>query len=84
MGPETASQGHAFALGLDMSSVITRIETAEQARALPAGSVVGDTCGGVTFSDAIAAVLESRSVRGWYEVEPAPGEDRWTVIVLNR
>jgi len=84
MGPATTAHGNAFCLGLDMSNVITRIESVEQARALPAGSVIGDTHGGVTFSDAVAAVLESRSLRGWYELEPGPGEDRWTVIVLNR
>lgn len=67
-----------------MSDVITLIPNAAEARALPCGSVVGDTHGGVTFSDAVAAVLESRSVRGWYELDPGPGEERWTVIVLNR
>lgn len=74
---------HAFALGLDMSSVVREVKTAAEARGLPAGSIVGDQHGGLTFTDDVAAVLESRSLSGWQEIEPAPGEN-WTIIVLNR
>jgi hypothetical protein len=61
---------------------ITSVPTIEAARLLPKGSVVGDLCGGVTFTDAVAAVLESRSPLGWQEVRF--GEQDWTVIVLDR
>lgn len=71
----------AFAMGLDTSSIV-RALTLEEARTLTPGSVVGDTHGGLTFSDDVAAVLEARSLGGWQEIELAPGE-RWTIIVLN-
>jgi hypothetical protein len=51
-------------------------------RSLPPGAIVGDMHGGLTFPDDIAAALEARSIAGWHDIEPAPGE-RWTVIVLN-
>lgn len=73
----------ALAYGLSVAAIVTKCETAKEARALPAGCVVGDLYGGLTFTDEVAAVLESRSYGGWQEVEPAPGE-RWTIIVLNR
>jgi hypothetical protein len=38
--------------------------------------------GGLTFSDAVAAVLESRSVDLWREA-PIEGQS-WTIIVLHR
>ncbi len=67
-----------------MSIVIRSISNVQEARSLPRGSVVGDLHGGVTFTDQIAAALESRSRIGWREVEPVPGGDRWTVIFLDR
>ena len=73
----------AFALGLDMTSVIKCVANAKEARVLPPGSVIGDCAGGLTFTDAVAAVLESRSRTGWREIEPVPGE-RWTIIVLDQ
>jgi hypothetical protein len=68
---------------LDMSNVVTRVCTVEEALKLPAGALVGDQHGGLTFSDAVAYALERRSCRGWYEVV-APDGGRWTVIGLNR
>lgn len=67
----------------DVSSIITLVPSVVDAKALPCGSVVGDLHGGLTYSDAVASVLEGRSVRGWHEYEAGPTE-RWTVIVLNR
>jgi hypothetical protein len=64
--------------------VITTVRTVEEARALPAGSLVGDDHGGVTFSDAVACVLEQRSACGWTDIELPNADDRWTVIYLNR
>ena len=66
-----------------MPSLITTVPTPAEARSLPRGSVVGDLHGGVTFSDAVAAVLEARSHQGWREVDSGVGS-AWTVIVLNR
>jgi hypothetical protein len=68
---------------IDLSSVVTKVKTPAEARALPVGSVVGDAHGGVTFSDAVAVELEKRSREGWCE---AMGRDNtpWTVIVLSR
>lgn len=68
---------------LDISAIVMQISNVKEARALPAGSVVGDRHGGLTFTDAIAAALESRSTSGWQEA-PDPTGDVWTVIVLNR
>ncbi len=73
----------AFALGKDTSCIITVVPSVEAARALPAGSVVGDAHGGLTFTDVVAAALESRSLGGWQEVEVAPGIV-WTMILLSR
>lgn len=64
------------------TTVISKIPSVETARKLPRGSVVGDGHGGVTFTDAVAAILESRSNQGWKEVELAG--KLWTVIVLDR
>jgi hypothetical protein len=78
-----AAMQSATPTSLDMSYVITRIVTVEEARALPKGAIVGDQHGGLTFSDAVAYALEKRSQRGWYEVV-APDGRRWTVIRLNQ
>jgi len=76
----TAPQG--FAAALDTSSIITTVASIKQARTLPSGSLVGDLHGGLTFSDAIAAALESRSRCGWREVDTPAGET-WTIIALD-
>jgi len=64
--------------------VITAVRSVEEARSLPAGSLVGDSHGGVTFSDAVASVLERRSVCGWRDIAPPNSAAPWTVIYLNR
>lgn len=69
---------------LDFSSVITKVTSIAEARSLPAGSVVGDLHGGVTFSDGVAAILEERSTHGWRKLETDSGAPEWTIIVLNR
>jgi hypothetical protein len=68
---------------LDISAIVAKVSNVKEARALPAGSVVGDRHGGLTFTDAVAAALESRSAGGWQETSGPEGEI-WTVIVLNR
>jgi hypothetical protein len=73
----------ACALSLDPSSIIQKVASVKEARALPRGSVVGDLHGGLTFTDAVATALEARSAGGWQEWKTAIGEI-WTVIVLNR
>jgi hypothetical protein len=75
--------GGGAAAVLDVLDVITRVSTPEDARALSRGSIVGDTHGGLTFTDAVAYVLERRSQRGWYEALGSDGQ-RWTIIHLNR
>ncbi len=70
-------------MALDTSRIITNVASAKEARALPVGSIVGDLQGGLTFTDAVAAALESRSTEGWREVQTASAET-WTVIVLDR
>jgi len=77
-----ALQG-AASTSLDMSNVITRVLTVDEARGLPKGALIGDTHGGLTFSDAVAYALEKRSNCGWFEMS-APDGSRWTVIRLNR
>jgi hypothetical protein len=72
-----------MALALDLSTIITKLGSIKEARALPCGSVVGDLQGGLTFSDAIAAALEARSAAGWQEVV-APSCETWTIIVVDR
>jgi hypothetical protein len=62
--------------------IITTIGSPAEARALPPGVLVGDLHGGVTFSDAVAQVLESRSLQGWREV--SINETSWTVIEVYR
>jgi hypothetical protein len=78
----TALHGAASA-SVDMPGVITRVLTIDEARTLPKGALIGDTHGGLTFSDAVAYALEKRSHRGWFEAM-APDGTRWTVIRLNR
>ena len=68
----------------DYKAVITAVRSVEEARALPRGSVVGDLRGGVTFSDAVARVLEQRSAFGWTDVASNEAAQHWTVIYLNR
>jgi len=67
---------------LDIESVIRQVNTVSEAQALPEGSIVGDLHGGLTFSDAVATALETRSAEGWREVR-SPGGDIWTIIILN-
>ena len=73
----------AFGLGVDTSSIIRQVASTKEARALPPGSIVGDLHGGLTFTDAVAAALESRSAGGWQELQISSGEI-WTIILLNR
>ena len=79
----TAAGGSALALGVDTSRIIQTVTSIKEARALPAGTVVGDRHGGLTFTDAVAAALEARSVGGWQELQNGV-EEVWTVILLNR
>ena len=73
----------AFALAIDTSSIVTTVASSKEVRNLPCGCVVGDLHGGLTFTDAVAAALETRSVGGWQEMPTRDG-DVWTIIVLNR
>ena len=77
--PEPAAGVH----GIDTSRIIGRVNGVKEARALPPGSVVGDMHGGLTFTDAVAAALERRSLSGWQEIQ-APAGQSWTVIMVNR
>jgi len=79
----SASETHATALGVDTASIIQKVASVKEARALPPGSIVGDLHGGLTFTDAVAAALESRSTGGWQELQTPAGET-WTVIIVNR
>jgi crotonobetainyl-CoA:carnitine CoA-transferase CaiB-like acyl-CoA transferase len=72
-----------FATAFDAAGIVQKIACVKDAAALPRGTVVGDRHGGLTFTDAVAAALESRSHGGWQEVETPAGET-WTVIVLNK
>lgn len=67
---------------VDTAAIETRVAGVKEARALPAGCVVGDQHGGLTFSDAVAHVLEARSRNGWVEIQ-AQGQV-WTIIILTR
>jgi hypothetical protein len=73
----------AVGLGVDMSHIITELASVKDARALPCGSVVGDLHGGLTFTDAVAAALEARSLGGWQEIH-TPASETWTIIILDR
>jgi hypothetical protein len=75
--------GSALAPSLDVASIVQKVCSVKEARALPRGAVVGDLHGGLTFSDAVATALEARSAGGWQELKTTLGET-WTVIVLNR
>ena len=66
----------------DFSKIITRVSCESEALALPTGTAVGDQWGGRSFTDNVAAVLESRSCGWWREIEE--GQTRWTFIVLAR
>ena len=79
-----AGSGNALAKSCDYSvlEIITAVSTPSEARALPRGAVVGDAHGGVTFSDAVAIILEQRSVYGWHDIDYHA--ESWTVIELNR
>jgi hypothetical protein len=77
--PENLAAG----LGVDTSDIITELASVKEARALPCGSVVGDLHGGLTFTDAVAAALEARSLGGWREIH-TPTSETWTVILLDR
>ena len=67
---------------LDLTKMITQVTCPSEAMALPSGSAVGDTWGGRSFTDNVAAILESRSSGGWREIED--GQQRWTFIVLAK
>ncbi len=71
------------AIALDLAGIIQKVASVKEARCLPCGTVVGDRHGGLTFTDAVAAVLESRSLSGWRELASPAGE-MWTVIVVDR
>ena len=73
----------AAALGLDPAQIMQRVVSVKEAHALAPGTVIGDLHGGLTFGDAVAAVLESRSDGGWQDFRTSAG-DVWTVIILNR
>jgi hypothetical protein len=77
------SGNRALALALDTASIVTKLVSVKEARDLPSGSIVGDLHGGLTFTDAVAAALESRSSGGWREIQASSGEI-WTIIILNR
>jgi crotonobetainyl-CoA:carnitine CoA-transferase CaiB-like acyl-CoA transferase len=68
---------------LDTTSIITKVASIKEARALPPGAVVGDLHGGLTFTDAIAAALEARSHSGWREIQTSTGQV-WTIILLEQ
>ena len=67
-------------LALDFSSICTKVLSESEARALPVGAIVGDRFGGRSFNDNVAAVLETRSLSGWFDV--VNGGISWTVICL--
>jgi hypothetical protein len=84
LGPQASGANRpAFAMGVDVGSIVTKLGSVKEARTLPPGSIVGDLHGVLTFTDAIAAALESRSAGGWQEMQIASGEI-WTIIILNR
>lgn len=72
-----------IAVAVDVDAIVKRLAGVKEAKALPAGSVVGDLHGGLTFTDAVASVLESRSAGGWHEIQTPEGQV-WTIIALNR
>jgi len=68
---------------VDTTCIVRQLASVKEARALPAGTIVGDLHGGLTFTDAVAAALEARSAAGWQEMRIPSGEI-WTIIVLNQ
>ncbi len=72
-----------LSLELDVDAIVNKVANTKEAKALPVGSIVGDLHGGLTFTDAVAAALERRSVSGWQEIHCSTGQT-WTVIILNR
>jgi len=68
---------------LNTSNIIRSLSSVREARSLDVGSVVGDFQGGLSFTDAVAAALESRAAEGWREKK---GDDDmvWTYIVVTR
>lgn len=72
-----------IAAAVDFDSIVTKVASSKDVKNLPPGSIVGDQHGGLTFTDAVAAMLESRSAGGWHEIQTPTGQI-WTVIVLNR
>jgi hypothetical protein len=75
--------GSGMALAIDLESIVTKLAGVREARNLPSGSIVGDLHGGLTFTDAVAAALESRSSGGWREIQATTGQI-WTIIIVNR
>src|SRR4051794_21763000 len=73
----------AFGIAIDTGSIVTQLRSVKEARALPPGAIVGDLHGGLTFTDAVAAALESRSSGGWQELQTTDRQV-WTIILLNR
>ncbi len=82
-GGAASTKRMGLAIAFDAAGIIQKIGSVKEAAALARGTVVGDRHGGLTFTDAVAAALESRSHGGWQEVVTPSGET-WTVIVLNR
>jgi hypothetical protein len=81
--PSSDSLTGGLAMAIDTESIVTKLVSVKEARSLPSGAIVGDLHGGLTFTDAVAALLESRSTGGWREVQCPTGEI-WTIIILNR
>lgn len=79
----TSTDRPAFGIAIDTSSIVTKCQSVKEARALPPGAIIGDLHGGLTFTDAVAAVLESRSSGGWQQLQTPSGEI-WTIIIINR
>lgn len=65
-------------------NIVVEVHTPEEARMLPKGTLVGDQHGGLTFSNAVARILEQRSATGWTEYPPGDPARSWTVIHLDR
>ncbi len=82
-GGSSSTKRLGFAIAFDAAGIVQKVSSTKEAAALPRGAVVGDRHGGLTFTDAVAAALETRSHGGWQEIETPSGET-WTVIVLNR
>ncbi len=82
-GTGSSAGQSAFALGINTAGIVQKVGSVKEAKSLPAGSVIGDLHGGLTFTDTVAAALEKRSFGGWQEVHTPAGET-WTIILLNR